>query len=519
MSTSAPATSGASPPDWDTPPGGVADRTGGSGRGGAGGDVPGADERDDAVVQAGVDTAAPRGPVPGERPASWRRSWWAAQVRLPRPPLAVLVAIVAGAVVIGAPAGPLLLGVAVLVVVDALLVGAPWTLPVARHLPDVLTLGESATAAWTVRGVRPWPQRVALSDDLPPSLGTPRRVDVTVRRGRTTTAEVAMRPTRRGRHRPDELVVRLAGPLRLVARQHARSLPGRIDVHPAFPSRREAELRITDRRVLEVGMRAARLIGTGTEFEALRDYTRDDQVRRVDWSATARAGKPIVRTYRAERNQAVQVVLDTGRLSAGLVAGVTRLDHLMDAALAVATVAIGVGDRVGFTSFASGPGVEVAPAGHQQQRTRIASAMAGLEPSLVESDHRRAFTSIVARQRRRALLVLLTDLSSESLVDTLVPALPVLLSRHLVVVGAVSDPQVETWVRRGADATPAGIPADGPTVDGAYLAAGAATLQRTRRRTARMLVERGAQVVDAPPGVLAGRLMDAYLDVKAAGRL
>lgn len=447
-------------------------------------------------------------PAPGQPPARMSRAWWASQVRLPRPPLAVLVGVGGLAVMAGMSLGVVVVAIVAVTLADTLLVPAPWRLPVARVLPSIVSLGAVDSVTWSLRGNRPWPQRVALVDELPESLGVQRRVAVTASNDRVTTVTLPMIPTRRGSFLPTELAVRVAGPLRLVQRQHVRLLPDRIDVHPAFPSRREAELRVTDRRVLEVGMRAARSIGRGTDFEALRDYTFDDEVRRLDWSATARAGKPIVRTYRAERNQTVRLILDTGRLSAGLVGGITRLEHLMDAALAVTTVATGVGDKVGFTAFATAVRAEIAPSGDSHQRGRIATAMTPLQPMLVEPDYERAFTEVVTRQRRRALLVLLTDLSSEALVDTLVPALPVLLRSHMVIVGAVNDPRVRHWLQQ-----------PGETVDDAFLAAGAATLQRSRRRTAALLRQRGVVVVDEVPARLASKLMDAYLDVKASGRL
>lgn len=422
--------------------------------------------------------------------------------------MALLAGVAAVAVTAGVRVPIAVAVVAGLAVADWLVAGGPWRVSIGRDLPGVVTVGQQARVQWCLRGTRSWPQRVELADELPPSLGAPRRVATTITDRRTTTVTMSCAPTRRGRHRPSALAVRLSGPLRLVARQHTRQLPGRIDVHPAFPSRRDAQLRVTDRRMLENGTRSLRSLGRGTEFESLREYTLDDQVRRIDWSATARAGKPIVRTYRAERNQTVQVLVDTGRLSAGLVGGTAHLDHLMDAVLALATVAIGVGDQVGLTAFADDVRAEV-PAGRgHDHRGRIGTALAPLQPRLVESDYRAAFTSLVARQRRRGLLVVLTDLSSDALVDTLVPALPVLLSRHLVIIGAVDDPQVGHWVTR-----------PGTGVDDAWLAAGAATLLRTRHRTAHLLRQRGALVVDQPPSRLPTRLMDTYLDVKAEGRL
>src|SRR5207245_4866320 len=114
-----------------------------------------------------------------------------------------------------------------------------------------------------------------------------------------------------------------------VARQRARSLPRLIQVHPPFRSKKEAELKINKARLLEIGLRSAQGRGGGTDFEQLREYGPDDEFRRVDWAATARSSKPIVRTYRAERNQTVIVLLDNGRLMAARVAYVPRVEHAM----------------------------------------------------------------------------------------------------------------------------------------------------------------------------------------------
>ncbi len=447
-------------------------------------------------------------PTTADGPAVGSRAWLSSWLPIVRLPLVVAVVVVAVATAVDERALAALGVIALAAVLDWFLAGSPWRVGLGRAATPVLTLGEQGFVVWTLAPSRPWRQRVALADDLVPTLGVQRRAAATLASSGTTTVTVPMAPVRRGRHHLDVVVVRVAGPLRLVARQHARHLAGRIDVHPAFPSRREAELRVIDRRVQDVGRRSVRALGTGTEFESLRDYTIDDQIRRVDWSATARAGKPIVRTYRSEQNQVVHLLLDTGRLTAGVVAGVARLDHLMDIALAVTTVAVGVGDRVGFQAFATDVVADVSVSRATAQRAMIGAAMADLQPTLVESDYQRAFTAAVARQRRRALLVVLTDLSSESLVETLVPALPVLLRRHLVIVAGIDDPAVRSWV-------------DGPvdSSDDAFRAAGAVQVLRSRRRTATLLRQLGAVVVDAPPDRAAAGVMDAYLDMKAAGRL
>jgi len=279
-------------------------------------------------------------------------------------------------------------------------------------------------------------------------------------------------------------------------------------VLPPFRSRKEAELRIDRAQMLEVGIRSAQGRGGGTEFDALREYSVDDELRRMDWAATARSDKAIVRTYRAERNQQVLVLLDNGRVMAGQVDGVPRVEHGMDAAMMLTAVATRLGDRCGLVTFDRSVRAVVPPANGKAQLQRVTEAMYDLEPQLVESDYQGAFATTLARFRRRALLVLVTELAEEAMAETLVPALPLLLSRHLVIVASVADPDVGRWASTA--------PGDGPT---AYRTAAAVGALERRARTAARLRGLGATVVDAPPGRLSPRLADAYLAVKASGRL
>ena len=394
-------------------------------------------------------------------------------------------------------------------VVDALLAAPPGGVEVERELPEAITLGAEGEAVWRVRNPTGRRLRMALADQLPPSLraGT-RRVRLVVPPRARVTVRTTIAPQRRGRFTPDELVVRTIGPLGLAGRQRARSLPGRLRVLPVFRSRKEAELRIDRARILEVGLRSAQGRGGGTEFENLREYTVDDEFRRIDWAATARASRTIVRTYRAERNQTVLVLLDAGRVMAGRVSGVPRLEHAMDAALMLTAVATRLGDRAGLVAFDREVRAVVPPGHTTAQLARVTDAMYDLQPQLVESDYRGAFAETLARWRRRALLIVLTELTEEGVPETLVPAMPLLAGRHLVVVASVSDPDVVRWARA--------VPTEAET---AYRKAAAVASLARRARTAALLRGMGATVVDAPPGVLAGRLADAYLEVKATGRL
>jgi uncharacterized protein (DUF58 family) len=456
-------------------------------------------------------------PSPG--PADRGRRRWGAPVVTWR---LVAAAAVGSLVVLLLPAPPplglwvvngVLLAAAV---ADWLLAVRPADLEVERELPGIVPLGTEARITWRISH-RPGRDpllagggtRVRVADELAPSLGAvTRRARVVVPPRGRAVAETLVRPSRRGRFTPTEVAVRVEGPLGLAARQGRRRVPGVLRVYPPFESRDEAELRVNKARILEVGLRSAQGRGGGTEFDSMREYGVDDEFRRIDWAATARSGKTIVRTYRAERNQTVLLLLDSGRTMAGRVADVPRLDHAMDAVMLLTSLATRLGDRAGLVAFDREVRAVVGPGHARDQLSRVTEAMYQLQPLLVESDYRGAFAETLTRFRRRAMLVVLTELAEQAVAETLLPALPLIARDHLVVLASVADPEVRGW----ALATPVEPAA-------AYRKAAAVAALADRRRTVARLRGLGAVVVDAPPGRLAPDLADAYLRVKATGRL
>ena len=408
-------------------------------------------------------------------------------------------------------AGLLVVNGALLVaaVVDLALAVAPGSVEVERELPGVLALGAHGEVRWRVRNRRDRSIRVAVADELAPSLRPGvRRFRLTVPPQSSGEASTTLRPARRGRFDVAELVVRSTGPIGLASRQRSRTVPSSLRVYPPFRSREEAELRINKARLLEVGLRSAKGRGGGTDFDQLREYSVDDEFGRIDWSATARANKAIVRTYRAERNQTVLLLLDNGRVMAGRVDDVPRVEHAMDAVMMLTAVATRLGDRTGLVAFDRTVRAVVPPAQARDQLTRVTEAMYRLEPVLAESDYRGAFTETLARFRRRTMLVILTELVEQAVGESLLPALPLILRNHLVVVASVRDPAVVRWAME--------VPEDASET---YRKAAAVSALDERARTVARLRGLGATVVDEPPGQLAPKLADAYLKVKATGRL
>jgi uncharacterized protein (DUF58 family) len=400
-------------------------------------------------------------------------------------------------------------GLLVLSAVDGLLAVPASRLSIDRRLAPIVALGVTSPVEWRVanrsnRAVRFW-----MADDFAPSLrATTRRIGARVPKRGAAEAHAEIRPARRGLFRIDRVALRVAGPLGIGARQSTVIVPGELRVYPSFHSRDEAELRINRARILEVGLRSAQGRGGGTDFDQMREYTVDDEFRRIDWAATARAGKAMVRSYRAERNQTVITLLDNGRIMAGRVDDVPRVEHAMDAVMTLTTVATRLGDRCGFVAFDSIVRRVVVPTRGRDQLGRITEAMYELEPALVESDYRGAFTETLARFRRRALLVVLTDLVEQAVGEWLLPSMPMIARSHVVIVAAVRDPDVARW---------AAAPPDDPSE--AYRQAAAVSAIAERARAAARLRGLGATVIDAEPGTLAPALADAYLSVKATGKL
>ncbi|MFV0316617.1 MAG: DUF58 domain-containing protein [Microthrixaceae bacterium] len=432
-----------------------------------------------------------------------------------RTALVGLVAAVALLAYPGEPVNPFVGAAAISAVIvfvaflDALVGTSPSRVELQRRHPPVLTVGRRGDLEWAVRSDARRTLTVELADHPAPSLQAgSRRVRVKVAPHRTVSVTTHIEPTRRGHFVMDRMALRITGPLGLGARQRVVPIRTELRVHPPFRSAKEAELRIRRARILDVGMRSARGLGGGTDFEQLREYGPDDEFRRIDWTATARVGKPIVRTYRAERNQRVLVLLDNGRVMAGRVGGVPRAEHAIDAAMMLTAVATRLGDRAGLVAFDRSVRTTVPPARHTDQLARVTEAMYALEPVLSESDYTAAFSEVVARFKRRAMLVVLSDLLEQAVTDSLLPALPLITRTHLVVLAGVSDPAVVSWARSEVHDD-----------DELFRRVAATRALETRRRTAARLRALGVIVIDAEPGRLAVDLADAYLKVKSTGRL
>jgi uncharacterized protein (DUF58 family) len=400
-----------------------------------------------------------------------------------------------------------LLVLVVVVVVDVLLAAPISRLRVSRSGATGCRLGTEAEVHLTVVNGASRRVRGVLRDAWVPSAGAgPRTHRLDIPPGERRVLTTTLRPTRRGDRYPARITVRSVGPLGVAARQGGHLVPWRLRVQPPFTSRKFLPERLARLRQLD-GLVAARVRGQGTEFDTLRDYVDGDDVRSIDWRATARRSEVVVRTWRPERDRRLLLVLDTSRTSAGRVGDEPRLDAALDAALLLTALATRAGDQVDLLAMDREPRAAVQDVGRNEVLARIVDAVSGLEPALVESDGRRLVSEVLRRARRRSLVVLFTTLDRPALEEGLLPSLPSLTSRHTVVLASVGDPRVEAMLAGRSE------------IGAVYDAAAAERHRDDRRRTTALLRSRGVEVVDAPPETFAPAVADAYLNLKAAGRL
>jgi len=402
-----------------------------------------------------------------------------------------------------------MLGLLLAASLDARLSRARDALEVSRELPSALSLGVPNTVTVAVRNRSGRALRLLVKDDPPPEFDTPERLRA-LRLDPWQLERVTYRttPTRRGDYRFGGLHVRGLSRLRLAWWQRDLPADEEVRVYPNLQQLAEFDALARRGRLEELGLRAARARGEGTEFESLREYVPDDSFRDIDWKATARRGAPITRQFQAERNQTLVIMIDSGRMMAAHSGGMARVDHAVNAALMLAHVAGRMGDTVGLLVFSDRVKSFVAPAHGAAQTERMLEELYALRAELVEPDFRAAITFLRARARKRAMVCAFTDLVDPDISREALSYLASLRPQHLPVVATISDDQVEAL----ADADPA-RPIE------AYAKALAARTLAERELALARLRSRGVLVCDARAGELSAAVVGRYLAIKRRGVL
>jgi uncharacterized protein (DUF58 family) len=321
------------------------------------------------------------------------------------------------------------------------------------------------------------------------------------------TLSYSVTPRTRGDLSLGPVTVRLEGPLGLCARQFSVPVVQVVKVFPNLSALSKDALALA-RANEDAARRVMRVRAEGREFESLREYRAGDDRRNIDWKATARRGRPMVRVHQPERDQQVLLVLDCGRHMAGEVDGRRRLDHAVDAALRVARVALDRGDRVGVLAYGAMVQAWLPPRKGAEHLSALARALYRVQAMLEESDLGAALDLAFARGVRRTLVVIMTELLDTDSAAALVKRTARLVPRHLPLIASLKDDAVHRVATQMPDDRVA-----------AFERFVAGRLEDDAQATVARLREAGAKVLRASPANFGAATVGAYLDFKGRGVL
>ena len=318
--------------------------------------------------------------------------------------------------------------------------------------------------------------------------------------------EYHVRPLKRGDYRFGNINVRYGSALGSFIRQTAIPFEEVVKVYPNVMDVRKYDMLARKGMLFELGLRSAKVYGSGTEFERLRDYTPDDEFRRINWKASARRNKLIAAEYETERSQYVMAVLDTGRLMRPTIGDLAKLDYAINAALMLSYVAMIKGDYIGMLSFADHVGRYVQPRRGKAQFYQMLEMLYNLPSQPVEPDYGRALSYLGLKNKRRSLVVLFTDLSTSDAARPLINHLGRLAKTHLPVCVVMSDPNVVEYAGKEVTAS-----------HDVYERAVAEMVLDERRVVLDTLNQAGVYTIDVPANKLTVAVINKYLELKGKG--
>lgn len=398
-----------------------------------------------------------------------------------------------------------------LMIVDGLR-SRPLRVEIQRELPPRLSIGRDNPVMLTVKSPKSRAV-IQIRDYYPVEFGVSATIlHTTVASNSTQELTYTVNPTQRGQFPWGNIQVRQLGPWGFAWDdwQIPQSLP--VKVYPDLLGLRSLSIKLTLQS--SGSIRKVRQMGIGTEFAELRNYRTGDDLRFIDWKATARRvgaysnTPPLVRVLEPEQEQTLLILLDRGRLMTAKVQGLQRFDWGMNATLSLALAGLHRGDRVGVGVFDRQMHTWIAPERGQSHLSQLIDRLTPIQPVLLESDYLGAVTSLVQRQTRRALVVVITDLVDVTASTELLAALSKLAPRYLPFCVTLRDPQVDRLAHTFTE-----------NVTETYGRAVALDLLAQRQVAFAQLKQKGVLVLDAPANQITDQLVERYLQLKARNQL
>jgi uncharacterized protein (DUF58 family) len=385
----------------------------------------------------------------------------------------------------------------------------PSQLKIKRSWRDPTALSVSSEIELTLTNQSSTTVRAAIVDSMPQSLRlAPAEVEIIAPAHGEAAASFAICPRKRGVAKLGDAYVRYQSPLRIAERWAKVPLEQRVQVYPNLDEAKRQSVYLMRSRQIELEKRHSRMRGIGREFESLREYREGDEYRDICWTAAARRGKLVTRVYQVERSQTIWIVIDSGRLMRARIGDLSKLDYAANAALALAQVALYSGDRVGLMTYGRAVRQRVPADRGGLHLRQLMESLADVQEETSEADHLQAAGRLLTDQKRRSLVVWLTDLAETAMTPEVIDAASRMMPRHLVLFVVIGQPDLGELA--------AEEPKDEEQM---FQIAAAQEMIHRRELLLARLRERGALALEVSSGRLSPALVNSYLEVKQRNRL
>jgi len=386
----------------------------------------------------------------------------------------------------------------------------PDGLTITRRIDGRLAIGEISTVNLDIINASPRMMFLQIKDEVPNNIEIldPRETELALVAQQTAEFSYRVRPNKRGKYEFGRIAVRHLSRLGLVWCQSDTFVAETAKAYPNMRRARELELKaLGARSFLAIQRRSVRR-GEGREFESMRDYVRGDELRHISWTATARRNRLTTRQYQIERDQTVMIALDAGRLMTGRIDDETKFDTALHASLALMSASARAGDNCGVLVFGRRILRYLPPRRGVEHIDAVLEAMHDVEPVMAEPSYARAFQFIASNTKKRAFVVVLTDVIDKDSSKDLISSLKLLRPRHLPLVATIGDRDLNAAVSRE--------PAD---LKEAFIQSAAEEIIHERSSALRTVESLGGLALDVTTQSLAPKLLESYLRVKERGML
>ncbi len=399
------------------------------------------------------------------------------------------------------------------------------TISATRKVEERLSIGRDNKVTIELSYNGQTPLKCEIKDDVPSAIAIGgNSVDpifsCQLKANQSTSLSYTLQPRRRGSYKFGKLNVRYLSALGLTWREIKFDLDKDVKVFSDLKALQELSVKLSHSS--ELGELHQKKRGQGTEFASLREYAVGDDSKAIDWNATARRDRPVVRTYETEQEQRLLILVDAGRMMVSDLDGLTRFDRALNAALCLALTGLTHNDQVGIGIFADKPLLYLPPKRGKLNMNRILEATFAVEPRMVEPDYAGILSYFASAQKGRSLMVVLTDLTDPTGSQALLSGLANLAPRHLPFCVTLKDRQVVNLANSNAEALKEKARQSkkkSDTVEAIYKKAIAIDLLSQREIALSVLTRRGCLVLDCPPQDLSDKLVEKYLEIKSRARL